>query len=386
MLKIIGFFFFNPVFLVAICVIAISGYRRIQQERRQFSIAIDSHFLEARSFFKDGLFGGLIASVVSLLLGIVVDNNWLVWYVLITLLGLVCFTAFWDNGILWLLVAGLAWFKPNLVLPGFFNDTIIAPVQGAVIPSALAIAALGLGACGCLFQKMPQLELSPKIKNAVRGGREAYYAVQRLYLMPLILLVPGDAFPMLKGWWPFFNLGNQRFTILVLPLILGLNLKLKRRLPAELTQLKRPFMLASVIMLALAFLGLKGQLPGLSLILGAIVVIFLRGYVARFLAKGNSHLLQPKAGIQVLAVQQGTPAQKAGLTAGDVVLSANGQPVNSQAQFYEVIQASATFVSLRVKTLHQDIKLAETAIYKDSPHELGIITFPDSEQTHQRRI
>ncbi|MFD1672503.1 PDZ domain-containing protein [Agrilactobacillus yilanensis] len=385
MFKLITFFLLNPIFWLALLTSFFISYQRIFSERKQFSIAIDNHYSEILVFLKRGLFMGLICSVATLLLGVTVNLTWLSWYVLLTIVGLALSFWFWDSGLLLVLVSLCALLWPRFMWHWGPFSGLSAKIGQQTLASSLVILSLALLSIGLLLARPSQTIISPKIRVSKRGIRTASYHIRRLYLLPLVLLIPGDNLPTLFGLWPFFNIGAHRFTILVLPLILGLNIHLKKRLPTELKQLRYSYFVAGGLIFILAVLA-KFLHSTLVLALVAVIIILgLKLYRLHFLHSGQAYLVEPSKGIQVLAVQKDTPAQKAGLVPGDVVLSVNDQPISSQIQFYEMTQVSSTFVKFRVQTLHKDIKLAETAIYKDSPHELGLVTFPDRNNQETRR-
>lgn len=384
MIKFLGSFLLHPILWLAIIAVCCISYRRIYTERRQFSIAVTHHYVEVGIFFKTGGLFGLVASIITLLLGVTVDRAWLSWYAILTVLALALFALFWDSGIVLAAVGLCAYFSPNLRQLTLF----VAPDKlqgGALLSGGLLILSFSLMALAVICHRAQRFPVSPTIEVSKRGIRQATYHVRQLYLMPLILLVPGDSIGHLFAWWPVFSVGNQRFSLILLPLIIGLHLRLKKRLPFELKKLQSAYFISGVIALVFAVMaGLQPSWYGLD-IAALAVVIALRGYVGHFLSSGQSYVVEPATGIRVLAVQAGTPAQKAKLHPGDVVLSVNHHPVDSQMQFYEMVQLSATFVNLKVATLQRDMKLAQTAVYIDSPHELGLFTFPDHPSQETRR-
>jgi S1-C subfamily serine protease len=67
-----------------------------------------------------------------------------------------------------------------------------------------------------------------------------------------------------------------------------------------------------------------------------------------FLAGANLQARQDGKGVQVAAVQPGTPAQSAGLQAGDVIVSANRVDVHNVEQLKSAAKASQQRLLLRV--------------------------------------
>ena len=79
-----------------------------------------------------------------------------------------------------------------------------------------------------------------------------------------------------------------------------------------------------------------------------------------------------------MAVRQDTPAQKMGLEPGDIILECNKQHVTTENELYEALQDNAAYCRMKVRTYDGQLKLAESAIYSDSPHEIGLVLFRDS--------
>ncbi len=44
-------------------------------------------------------------------------------------------------------------------------------------------------------------------------------------------------------------------------------------------------------------------------------------------------------------------------------------------ELYEALQKSPAYCRLKVKNFEGELKLAESAIYADSPHEIGLVLF-----------
>lgn len=385
MFNLITFFLLSPILWLGLLGAFLISYQRIRAERRQFSIAINNHYSEISVFLKNGLLVGLLSSGIVLILGITVDFAWLSWVMLLLILSLLLCFWFWDSGLTLILGLLLAWYFPKFhFLPVLgFSPTLSASPD--LLPGGLAVAGLALISLGLILAQPPKSVISPQVKVSKRGIRQASYHIRRLYLMPLFLIVPGDSFGNILGSWPFLSFGQHQFSLLILPLVIGFNFHLKKRLPAELQKMYKYYVAIGIELLILAILARILHWSLFFMILALVSVVGLRLYISYFLQTGHDYLVEPTKGIRVLAVQADTPAQKAGLYPGDVVLSVNDRPIDSQVQFYEMAQKNGTFIKLRVQTLHKDIKLAETAIYKDSPHELGLVTFPDKVYQESRR-
>lgn len=76
--------------------------------------------------------------------------------------------------------------------------------------------------------------------------------------------------------------------------------------------------------------------------------IELRGRAAAQPILGVAITDQPDGGVRVVAVRPGTPAEKAGLRPGDVIVSFDGQPVRDSAHLRQVLAAHAPGDSVTV--------------------------------------
>jgi membrane-associated protease RseP (regulator of RpoE activity) len=64
------------------------------------------------------------------------------------------------------------------------------------------------------------------------------------------------------------------------------------------------------------------------------------------------------AGVLVVAVQPGSPADKAGLARGDIILEANGTTVNDAAELRDALNGITTGATVQLKVRHGDAQKA----------------------------
>ncbi|WP_252895275.1 hypothetical protein [Fructilactobacillus florum] len=93
---------------------------------------------------------------------------------------------------------------------------------------------------------------SPVIGKNIRGNRVATYLFDKVSVVPLVLLVPGDLFETTSPFWPVFKIFGVKLSILIVPFLIGLNFRFIGEQPAKIMQ-----RLANAIgWLALASLGI----------------------------------------------------------------------------------------------------------------------------------
>ena len=83
-------------------------------------------------------------------------------------------------------------------------------------------------------------------------------------------------------------------------------------------------------------------------------------------------------GVLVVAVQPGSPAEKAGIARGDIILEANGTTVNDAPQLVDAVKGHAAGDKVSFKLRHGDAEktLSVTAGTQDGHAWFGILPFP----------
>ncbi|MEG0496850.1 MAG: PDZ domain-containing protein, partial [Carnobacterium sp.] len=78
-------------------------------------------------------------------------------------------------------------------------------------------------------------------------------------------------------------------------------------------------------------------------------------------------------GLKVIAVRPDTPAEKMNIIVGDTLISCNNQELETEDDFYQALSKNSVYCHLKVKGPDGELRLTETALYADSPHEIGIV-------------
>ena len=83
-------------------------------------------------------------------------------------------------------------------------------LQAGIVPIAI-IAGLLLIVEGMLIQKHGAAQASPKLVTTDRGIEAIVYHVKRLWLLPILLVIPGEVIPTYLPYWPQFTLRRNCF-------------------------------------------------------------------------------------------------------------------------------------------------------------------------------
>lgn len=357
---------------------------RIRHERRLFHIAIDSQFKEFKIFCLYSAFWGILLSLLFFFVGLKLPASFWSLYQ-ISGIGALLFAGLviWPTATLLVAIGGwlVFWQLSSPVSLGtlptaLFTDQLA--VDQVMAASLFLLLTLSAWLSALLRHRYALRNLSPRISRSQRGRRVGYFKTQQLSLIPLVFLVPGPKMTTGLWQWPTLHFAGTDYHLLVLPLLVGFLMTIRHQLPQAVVkrQVKLQGLSGIVFLLSAGAVYLRPRLfvPLVGL---ALVVTVLNWLIGRRQGK-IVHYTQPFNGVMILGIQPGTPAAKMSLAVGDTILECNHQPVYDEDSFYAARMTDATYCHLRVKSLSGDIKITESAIFSDSPHNLGIMTFPEA--------
>ena len=371
-LKLIGSYLLTPVLWLGILYVIISYNQRINKERKQFRVAINKDFYEGRNFIKYGLFFFVIGSLISMILGLTLPTNSVYIYQILVVL------AFLINGfpttsmLLVMTAAGIL----ELVVPRFitFFGDVFPEISG---PSWLLLIFISILADYYLTRNMKKHPLSPRIKSGKRGRNIATYLGRETVVFPLLTLIPSGTLSSTLNFWPVFNIGNQKFSLILFPIFISTSVKVIKRAKERVIQdkLKNIELLLGLTFVLIVLTKFMSKLFLISLIILTVVSIFFEIKLRKKEKDANSWYVETDEGIRIISVQPETPAAKMKLQPGDVILTCNNRVVNSEEEFYQALQLNSAYCHVKVRTYEGDLRIAESAIFMDSPHEIGLILF-----------
>ena len=101
----------------------------------------------------------------------------------------------------------------------------------AILPSIAVLLALLIVAEGIFIFRNGSKGTSPKMIKSKRGLGVGVHEVKRVWMLPVFLLIPGEALTTIFDWWPFFSIGDQTYSILLVPFALGFHQQVQSALP-----------------------------------------------------------------------------------------------------------------------------------------------------------
>lgn len=371
-LKLIGSYLLTPVLWLGILYVIISYNQRINKERKQFRVAINKDFYEGRNFIKYGLFFFVMGSLISMILGLTLPTNSVYIYQILVVLAFLINGFSTTSMLLVMTAAGIL----ELVVPRFitFFGDVFPEISG---PSWLLLIFISILADYYLTRNMKKHPLSPRIKSGKRGRNIATYLGRETVVFPLLALIPSGTLSSTLNFWPIFNIGNQKFSLILFPIFISTSVKVIKRAKERVIQdkLKNIELLLGLTFVLIVLTKFMSKLFLISLIILTVVSIFFEIKLRKKEKDANSWYVETDEGIRIISVQPETPAAKMKLQPGDVILTCNNRVVNSEEEFYQALQLNSAYCHVKVRTYEGDLRIAESAIFMDSPHEIGLILF-----------
>lgn len=371
-LKLIGSYLLTPILWLGILYVIISYNQRINKERKQFRVAINKDFYEGRNFIKYGLLFFVIGSLISMILGLTLPTNSVYIYQILVVLAFLINGFSTTSMLLVMTAAGIL----ELVVPRFitFFGDVFPEISG---PSWLLLIFISILADYYLTRNMKKHPLSPRIKSGKRGRNIATYLGRETVVFPLLALIPSGTLSSTLNFWPVFNIGNQKFSLILFPIFISTSVKVIKRAKERVIQdkLKNIELLLGLTFVLIVLTKFMSKLFLISLIILTVVSIFFEIKLRKKEKDANSWYVETDEGIRIISVQPETPAAKMKLQPGDVILTCNNRVVNSEEEFYQALQLNSAYCHVKVRTYEGDLRIAESAIFMDSPHEIGLILF-----------
>lgn len=371
-LKFIGSYLLTPVLWLGILYVIISYNQRINKERKQFRVAINKDFYEGRNFIKYGLFFFVMGSLISMILGLTLPTNSVYIYQILVVLAFLINGFSTTSMLLVMTAAGIL----ELVVPRFitFFGDVFPEISG---PSWLLLIFISILADYYLTRNMKKHPLSPRIKSGKRGRNIATYLGRETVVFPLLALIPSGTLFSTLNFWPVFNIGNQKFSLILFPIFISTSVKVIKRAKERVIQdkLKNIELLLGLTFVLIVLTKFMSKLFLISLIILTVVSIFFEIKLRKKEKDANSWYVETDEGIRIISVQPETPAAKMKLQPGDVILTCNNRVINSEEEFYQALQLNSAYCHVKVRTYEGDLRIAESAIFMDSPHEIGLILF-----------
>lgn len=329
---------------------------------------------ELRTSLVPGLGYGLLISIFTMGFGLVMSQA-SIWMILI-----------------WTLVFGLAAQYRYLSAAYTFGITIIAALLSTKMPISLLqigegesetivslaiLLGLMLVVEGLLISKNAVRYSTPKMQKGKRGLPFGLHESKRLWLVPIFILVPGDAVTQIVPWWPVISVGAQSYAVFLVPFLIGFMRTIKSYEPTEaLVFTGRRVLALAALVLVLGILSYWWSVFAIIAMGVAMLGRFTISMQERIADETRpAYFTVRKDGLIVLGVIPGTVGAEMELKPGEVIVKVNGVTPTSIEEFYHALQFKTTgaFCKLEVIDIKGEPRFVQHALFAGEHHELGIV-------------
>ena len=258
----------------------------------------------------------------------------------------------------------------------------------ALLPSIAVLLALLIVAEGIFIFRNGSKGTSPKMAKSKRGLKVGVHEVKRVWMLPVFLLIPGEALTTPFDWWPLFSIGDQSYSILLVPFALGFYQQVHGALPFKaIKQFGKKIIIFGVVLTCLSAIGY--WVPLASILIVAI------GIIGRETLAISQRLIEESLpfyfskrndGVRILGVLPESAAEKMGLKVGEFITKVNGEIATDEESFYEALQKNAAHCKLEVIDHNDQIRLLQRALYEEDHHELGILFVQDEKNWEDEAV
>ncbi|MGO4888834.1 PDZ domain-containing protein [Anaerobacillus sp. MEB173] len=376
-LKGIGSLFLQPLFYIFLIFSLLLGVKRVKRERQDFNTRIYDSIDDVLTPLGTGLLFGLGLTIVTLTLGIVMPIGVIVLLSVISLLFVFSFQMRWFSpaitvGLVVLLAYGLPVYETGQAwLDRWILEISEVPLTGLVLFLGASILFEGM-----LIAKKGGIKTSPKLLSSRRGKVVGVHEGKRLWILPTFFLLPQGAIPDV-GWWPILSLGDQvGYGLILVPIGIGFHKVVQSNLPNVVIKKFGMAVFAFGLLITALAVAAIFYYPLLIPVVALVAMVGRFGIDVMFSrreAHKTNYFSDRNEGIVILAVIPKSPADKMGLKIGEVIKKVNGKPLTSKKDFYHALQINSAFCKLEVLDKAGEIRFAQTAVYEDQHHQIGVV-------------
>lgn len=373
------YFFLNPLLITALIAAVLLGYFRVKRERRSFRVRLLPGLTELQRILSESWPYALILSILISGIGLSVDVGWLVIFCAFSLIGLLSFnyklaSPIYFAAIAFFLLYFLADFAEGFVYRGWTATGV--DLFGEMAVTVPIIAGMLLFTEGILIHRYGKRDASPYLKHTKRGLQAGVFKAKRLWLLPVLFLVPGgDTISAYLPYWPQFTFGEQAFTFVPVPLIIGFSQIARSSYPSDLfPKIGWAVAFTGITVIGAGVAAMWMPILGFAALIAGVVARLVISIVVAVKERRNGFVLAPSSkGVVIAGILPGSPGEKMGILPGECIRAVNGQEVRNEKELYDAIQINAAHCRLQVVGRDGEVRLMQQVIYRHDHHRLGLL-------------
>jgi hypothetical protein len=366
----------NPLYWVVLVLVYNQYKKSCALEERMLGRQKYSVWERMAGSVTSGMAGGLVGSVVMVLVGVTLDNTGIlyVWIIAVILMLInpryMCFS--YAGGLLAL--ASLIFGYPSIDVPALMAIVAILHLVESVL----------------IYLNGSKHSIPVFLEDKTHGVVGAFNLV-RFWPIPIIIMtalvgqIPPEGSINMPDWWPLIKpmgiTGDMEGVVfLMLPVVAALGysdiaitdtpVKKSRRSAVNLFAY-------SVVLLGLSVLSSYHRpLQWLAALFGPSFHELLIITGRRNQKRGVPLYVSPDSGVRVLDVFPGGPADRMGISAGDIITGINGKRVEREEDLSGVLEQYPTFIWVDSTTPAGENRTGEFSQYSTGIGRLEIIVVP----------
>lgn len=377
----------QPVFISGLIYSFINYHRRVEYTRKTYRVNFIRENYEIKNFLFKGIIPGLVLSLLSVGIGVQLTIEWFILYQVITI-GLLLVGGsrlihpIFTFSLTSIGYKALSLFNFNRPLSSFkqlyqWNDFTYNPVinHNQLTTNTIFIASLILLLSIYLLIDREESRLYPVLKTSKRGKSVAKYQRKSLWLLPLMVIVPGEAISKFAEWWPLLEINGESYALLFMPILVGFHFTISTQLIHEATALiKKDFHYVGLIGLATFIIAYF--IPAFSIWGVGLLFLLSFGVLIRHRRREKQWAFRfgpTNEGLRVIAVRSESPADRMSLSVGDTILEMNDTEMNSVEDYNRVVAYNRSYIKMRVLRVDNEIVMVQTPLYDDDFNNLGLL-------------
>lgn len=374
----IGMFFAHPLFWLTLFVAIGIGYFRVKKERRSFNVRMQPGLTELKNLVSETWVHAILLSLLISGVGLIVNGSFLIMFSIAAMVLLITFN-FKLLSPIYMTIVSVATLS---ALASFASDIVIRDISlgsfdifGTVMITATIITGLLVIVEGSLIKRYGDRNMSSFLIKTKRGLQAGVFKSKKLWLIPTVLLIPGDMIQSFAPYWPQFTLGETSFSFILFPIVIGFSQVIRTTYPdALLPQLGRAIIVIGIVVTGAGIAALwMPILAWAGLAAGGLARIVL-SIVTSVRERKAQYILAPQSkGIVIAGVIPESPGEKLGLLPGEKIRSVNGRPVHTEKELYDAIQINAAHCRLQIVDRNDEVRLLQQVLYHHDHHRLGIL-------------
>lgn len=377
----------QPVFISGLIYSFINYRRRVEYTRKTYRVNFVRENFEIKNFLFKGIIPGLVLSLLSVGIGVQLTIEWFILYQLITIVLLLIGGSRLIHPIFTFSLTSIGYkalslFSFNMPLSSFkqlyqWNDFTYNPVinHNQLTTNTIFIASLILLLSIYLLIDREESRLYPVLKTSKRGKSVAKYQRKSLWLLPLMVIVPGEAISKFAAWWPLLEINGESYALLFMPILIGFHFTISTQLIHEATALiKKDFRYVGLIGLATFIVAYF--IPAFSIWGVGLLFLLSFGVLIRHRRREKQWAFRygpTNEGLRVIAIRSESPADRMSLSVGDTILEMNDTQMNSIEDYNRVVAYNRSYIKMRVLRVDNEIVMVQTPLYDDDFNSLGLL-------------